>query len=410
MNRRNFLSKSSKQFALLNIFGFISAKNALGNDNRADILEDTKPENIIYRTLGRTNLKVPVVSMGVMNATIPGLVTRSYDKGVRLFDTAWFYQNGMNEKMLGESINKLGVRDEVVIMTKVYLKETERDLYNKEAKKLFIQRFEESLERMGTDYADVLFYHATKDIKEQNNPYIMEAFEELKAAGKYKFSGISFHGDNAALLDNVVEKKFYDVAMIMFNIALAEDTRLIKSMENAAKEGVGIVAMKTQCGGGGNMWWKKHEDSRATIGELNHKAMLKWVLQHEFIATAIPGYTTYDQLDENFSVASDISFSSEEKSFLDRAEVKLASSFCVQCNQCKKTCARNADIPTLMRTYMYAYQYQNMEHAIATERTIQKDRGLNSCFGCEKCTAKCPRSVNLAQRIGALKELNFLQA
>lgn len=410
MNRRNFLSKSSKQFALLNLFGFISAKNAIGNSPQTDKPEKTEPGNIIYRTLGRTGLKVPIVSMGVMNATIPGLVTRSYDKGVRLFDTAWFYQNGMNEKMLGESINKMGVRDEVVIMTKVYLRETERDLYSKEAKELFIQRFEESLERMGTDYADVLFYHATKSIKEQNNPYILEAFEELKAAGKYKFSGVSFHGDNPALLDDVVEKKFYDVAMIMFNIALADDSRLKESMENAAKNGVGIVAMKTQCGGGGNMWWEKHEDSRASIGELNHKAMLKWVLQHDFVTTAIPGYTTYDQLDENFSVASDISFSPEEKDFLDKSEVKLASSFCIQCNQCKKTCAKNADIPTLMRTYMYAYQYQNMEHALATERTIAKNKGLKSCSSCKECTARCARSVNLAQRIGALKELNFLQA
>lgn len=410
MDRRNFLSKTSKQFAFLNLLGFVSVKNAMSNSVMNEEHYLAEPGNIIYRTLGRTGLKVPIVSMGVMNATIPGLITRSYEKGVRLFDTAWFYQNGMNEKMVGESVNKLGVRDEVAIMTKIYLKETERDLYKKETKKLFIQRFEESLKRLGTDYVDVLFYHAARDIKEQNNPYIIEAFEELKAAGKYKFSGVSFHGDDAALLDDLVEKKFYDVAMIMFNIAYAEDTRLISAMENAAKEGIGLVAMKTQCGGGGNMWWEKHEDSRATLGNLNHKAMLKWVLQHEFITTAIPGYTTFDQLDENFSVASDMAYSPEEKDFLDKAEVKLAQSFCVQCDQCKQSCPKKVDIPTLMRTYMYAYQYQNMEHAIATERSMPKSIGLTSCYECDECSAKCSKSINLTQRIGALKELNFPRA
>ena len=39
--------------------------------------------------------------MGVMNASAPALVEQSYELGVRHFDTAWFYQRGMNESMVG---------------------------------------------------------------------------------------------------------------------------------------------------------------------------------------------------------------------------------------------------------------------------------------------------------------------
>ncbi|MBK3517613.1 aldo/keto reductase [Carboxylicivirga marina] len=147
MDRRKFITKTGQSLALLNVAGLASA-SPIKTANHSDIA----PENIIYRTLGRTGLKVTVVSMGVMNASIPGLIVRSYDKGVRLFDTAWYYQNGMNEKMLGEALDKNQLRNDVNIVTKIYLKETERDLYQPEIKQLFIERFEESLHRLKTDY------------------------------------------------------------------------------------------------------------------------------------------------------------------------------------------------------------------------------------------------------------------
>ena len=58
-------------------------------------------ENIIYRTLGKTGMKVPVISFGVMRADNPGLCKDAYEKGIKLFDTANGYQNGNNETMLG---------------------------------------------------------------------------------------------------------------------------------------------------------------------------------------------------------------------------------------------------------------------------------------------------------------------
>jgi hypothetical protein len=195
--------------------------------------------------------------------------------------------------------------------------------------------------------------------------------------------------------------------MVKINIAYEDNKRHIEAIENAAKEGVGIIAMKTQCGGDGRMWWKKHQDSRETLGSLNQKAMLKWVMQHDFIATAIPGYTTYDQLDENFSVAYDLAYTEKEKEFLNKAQVKLAQSFCTGCEKCLESCPKRVDIPKLMRTYMYAYQYQNMQHATAVEKTIPVESGLAQCGQCDKCVVNCKRSLNVANRIEALKELNF---
>jgi hypothetical protein len=50
-------------------------------------------ENIIYRILGKTGLKVPVISFGVMNSEDANLCKAAYEKGIKLFDTANGYQN-----------------------------------------------------------------------------------------------------------------------------------------------------------------------------------------------------------------------------------------------------------------------------------------------------------------------------
>ena len=57
--------------------------------------------------------------MGVMNADNPALVKRSFEMGVRHFDTASGYQKGRNEEMLGSVIKELKVRDQVIIATKI---------------------------------------------------------------------------------------------------------------------------------------------------------------------------------------------------------------------------------------------------------------------------------------------------
>jgi aryl-alcohol dehydrogenase-like predicted oxidoreductase len=47
--------------------------------------------------------------------------------GIRHFDTARGYQNGNNERMVGEQIKELGVRDEVTIATKIRTPSTGTD-------------------------------------------------------------------------------------------------------------------------------------------------------------------------------------------------------------------------------------------------------------------------------------------
>ena len=105
MNRRMFLRSTAAGMS-----GW-----ALGTAGVSTARAD-EATTVIRRTLGRTGLKLPVVSMGVMRADSPMLVKGALQKGITFFDTAHGYQQGKNEEMLGEVF--AGVqRDSFVLAT-----------------------------------------------------------------------------------------------------------------------------------------------------------------------------------------------------------------------------------------------------------------------------------------------------
>jgi len=118
-NRRDFVAKPMVWVAasrLLGGFKNLFGQSAGTQSGGSAAAAGAKP---IYRTLGRTGISLPIVSMGVMNANIPGLIPRSYEVGIRHFDNAAHYQQGRNEEMVGTMIKEINVRDKVIISTKV---------------------------------------------------------------------------------------------------------------------------------------------------------------------------------------------------------------------------------------------------------------------------------------------------
>jgi len=133
--------------------------------------------------------------------------------------------------------------------------------------------------------------------------------------------------------------------------------------------------------------------------------MMKWVLNHEEVTTIIPGITTFDQVDLDWSVVSDLSYTEEEQSFLAERDLQGSIQFCQQCKECLPTCPNGVDIPTLMRTHMYAAQYSNFTQARMTLDGIPARQGIANCGACAECTARCSSSINVAGRIDTLKSM-----
>ena len=348
---------------------------------------------IVRRKLGKTDIEVPIVSMGVMNADNPAVIQESYKTGVRLFDTAQGYQQGNNERMIGTVIGNLNVRKDVIIQTKAAALPLAQSTAAERTKAL-IERVDESLARLNTDYLDIFLVHGPTS-EQMTDSGVREALTELKKQKKVRCVGVATHSA-AEHLNLAAKDGFYDTITFMFNFTMAQDTALLAAIKTAASAGVGLIAMKSQAASRG----------KQAGPPVNQTAALKWVLRHQEITTAIPGYTNFEHLKENFSVATGgLDYNDTEKKFLSERNLQARIQFCRQCETCRPTCPKGVDIPTLMRTHMYAAGYGNFVHARATLDEIASNVSLKNCSDCSGCEAKCPNYVCIGDNIRDLKAM-----
>lgn len=395
--RRNFLKTLALGGAALKLGPF--AWDAFAAASGLPI-EAAASSPVLQRTLGKTGLTLPIVSMGVMNADVPGLLRRAYELGIRLYDTAAGYQQGRNEEMVGHVIKEMGVRDKVTVATKEAVPDHDRKLSTADGKARFIENTEKSLRRLQMDHVDILYYHAVDSAEHAHAEGPLEALRTLKKEGKTRFIGISTH-KTVDVIGEAIRLDTFDVALVMLNYTMAHDNAILSTIERASKSGIGIVAMKTQAGGS----VRPDAHLPKPLPPVSQTALLKWVLAHDFVTTAIPGFSTYEHLEQDFSVASNLSYSEDEKKFLADKSFTAQAEFCQQCGECRAACPKQVEVPALMRSHMYAVQYGNTDMARTLLAGIPGGQGLEACRSCDACSVACRNSVQVARKIGELKAL-----
>ncbi len=393
--RRKFMTASLGCLATAAMAG-VTPSVVRGQEKEAE----PNKKGIVSRKLGRTDLMVPIVSMGAGAANDPGLVQACFEAGMRHFDTAAVYAFGRNEQMVGMALAKMGVRDKAIIGTKVLTPAQRTGVTPAELKRQVIASVEGSLKRLKTDYVDILGIHDVRDPATVKDEATMEALLQVKKQGKARYIGTTTHAAMADVINATVEAGIYDTVLTSFNFTMADDAAMMSAVANAAKKGVGVVAMKTQAGGAN---FPDPETLRQYSSAVVNSAALKWVLRNENVATTIPGISNYDHMRANMAVASNLEYTDEEKKFLSDNSIKLSMGFCRQCRKCLASCPHNTEIPDLMRTHMYATQYADLHKARTTIDQIARGRGLDACALCSTCTAQCVNSVDIPRKIGDLK-------
>ncbi|MCD4769131.1 MAG: aldo/keto reductase [Bacteroidales bacterium] len=352
-------------------------------------------QKIIYRTLGKTGIKLPIVSMGVMRADNPNLVRAAMEKGIVHFDTANGYQGGRNEKMLGD-IWRDYPRDSFIVATKVRPAGVERRTglpTGETTAKDFLAKFEESMTRLQLEYVDILYMHAIQSAGMVNHKDIVKAMRKLKKEGRVKHLGISTHTNEVEVIDAMIEAGFWEVVLTKYNFNLTYIDELEAAIERADKAGIGVVAMKTMAGG----FFDKERTE-----PVNATAALKWALDNPHIHTSIPGMTSFDMLEENLRVMVDLKMTEQEKRDISIAENRPGL-FCSACSKCLDECNNGLPVPDLMRAYMYAYGYANPEKAY----TLLSDlgTGVNPCVDCSDCSVSCAKKFDVKTKIADISRL-----
>ena len=154
--------------------------------------------------------------------------------------------------------------------------------------------------------------------------------------------------------------------------------------------------MKTQAGA---FWDKGRKDP------INMTAALKWALNNAEITTAIPGFTTFDQLKTDAAVLTDIALTESEKNDL-RLGTQTGGLYCQQCGTCLAQCSKRLPVPDLMRGYMYAYGYRNIEAAHETVAALKLPE--DPCGDCSDCSVHCASAFDVKDRVSDIARLGRL--
>ncbi|CCC71884.1 hypothetical protein NCAS_0I02160 [Naumovozyma castellii] len=224
--------------------------------------------------LGNTGLKISPILIGCMSygdkewadwliddkEEIFKILKYCYDRGLRTYDTADVYSNGLSERLLGEFLKRYKIkRETVVIFTKVFCPVDETlplthgrqaiydesvnlDLTNQKglSRKHIVAGVANSVERLGT-YVDVLQIHRLDH--ETSMEEIMRSLNDVILSGQVRYIGASsMRATEFAELQFIAEKngwfKFVS-SQSYYNLLNREDEREL--IPFAKKHGIGLV-------------------------------------------------------------------------------------------------------------------------------------------------------------------------
>jgi predicted aldo/keto reductase-like oxidoreductase len=339
----------------------------------------------VYRTLGRTGLKITVVSFGAMLTPEPEVMKIAFDRGVNYVDTARRYMGGKNEEIVGEALK--GRRDKVYVATKIQPASS--------SKEDIVKDVETSLKALGTDHVDVIQLHNLTDRERIFNPETREALVRLKEQGKVRFFGVTTHKNQAEVLNALADDRdrFFDTALVAYNFK--SDKEVGEAIARVAKAGMGVLAMKTQAGG---------YETKAMGPISPHQAALKWALQDSNVTAAIPGMKDLAQLKEDISVMG-MPFRSADERILRRYGAAVQPYYCHLCGKCEDTCPAGVEIGTINRSLMYAEGYKSRELALSTYRDIPLSASATACLDCSGCVARCVHGLDIPSKMEKARKL-----
>ncbi|HEX3089250.1 MAG TPA: aldo/keto reductase [Ilumatobacteraceae bacterium] len=161
----------------------------------------SQKDKMEYRRLGRSGLKVSVLSFGSWvtfdaqmkdDAAMESMQT-AFDAGCNFFDNAEAYAGGESEAIMGRVLAELGWRRQSYVLSSKFFWGIERgrvpNMRNTLNRKYLMQAIDGSLERMGVDFLDLIYCHrADPDTPIEETVWAMS---DIVSAGKALYWGTS---------------------------------------------------------------------------------------------------------------------------------------------------------------------------------------------------------------------------
>lgn len=363
---------------------------------------------MIYRTLGKTGLRVSQLGFGAMRLPMIGegrharvnrdlstpMIHRAFEGGVNYIDTAVMYCNDDSQCAVGEALQ--GWRDRIVLSTKNHYFGNDEGAWRK--------NLEDSLERLQTDHIDIYNTHGVnaRSYREDVAPRIAKWMRKAHDEGLIKHICTSFHDNNAALVE-LVQSGYADVITLQYNLI---DRQLEEGMALAHERGVGIVVMGPFGGGRLGASSAVLESIGASVRRVPELA-LRFVLANPHVSIALSGMRTLADVEENIAIASDArSLSAEDMALIEEHLARLqrmAGLYCTGCGYCLP-CPSGVNIPRIFERYNEArvyglWDFAKADYAEMLGSEAEGQRSAAVCTGCEECLIKCPQRLSIPDQL-----------
>ena len=258
-----------------------------------------------YRKLGKSNLQVSEISLGCMSLDpkiedYSSLLNKAIDSGINYFDTADFYDKGINESIIGKSLGSR--RKEVILATKVgnVWDKNGKTWHWNPSKKYILTAVDHSLKRLRTDFIDLYQLHG--GTIEDPIDETIDAFETLVDSGKIRHYGLS--SIRPDVIRAYVEKSNITSVMVQYSLLdrRSEDQILpLLQSQDIGVQARGVLAKGLLKGKSACPYLNR---SKEKINLLQKKMLKKniphaatgFVLANKAIKTAVIGLRTELQL------------------------------------------------------------------------------------------------------------------
>ena len=327
------------------------------------------------------------------------MVDRFIEEGFNYFDTAHGYLDGQSETAIHACLTSRYPREACLLTNKLtdsYFK-TQQDIR---------PFFENQLKWCGVEYFDFYLMHAQNagNYEHFKRCKAYETAFTLKAEGKIRHVGISFH-DTAEVLEQILtDYPEIEVVQIQFNYLDYDDPAVQgrKVYEVCRKHHKPVLVMEPVKGG--NLV-NLPEDARNVLNDLNGGSSASYAIRFaagfEGMLCVLSGMSSIEQLEDNISYMKDFKPLNETELSAVHQVVDILHSkkliACTACRYCVAGCPQKISIPDLfscMNTKELTHDWNpDFYYGIHTEQGGK----ASSCIGCGKCEKICPQHLPIRE-------------
>ncbi len=312
--------------------------------------------------------------------------------GFTYFDTAYVYEG--SEEIAGKAIVSRYPRDRYTMASKMNAARISDTLSP-------YGMFREQLERTGLEYFDYYLLHSLQDgsAEEAEAKGCWEAVNRLKAEGRIRHLGFSFHGGPELLEDILTRHPETEFVQLQINY-LDWESPIIRARENyevARRHGLPVVIMEPVKGGMlASIGHGILEEGTAPSLALRFAAGLDGVL------AVLSGMSTLEQVEDNIRTFSDMrSLTDDERARLEKVVKALRSEGmieCTSCRYCTRGCPKGIAIPDIFNAIndLRAFGEHNRPRFFYRDMLASgKTARASECIACGRCSRTCPQHLDI---------------